>query len=136
MRTYQRGLAVVCLLYVILVVGANVECAPKYFERADVIVLLVGATSLGIALFWASLADNDADRVTGSLASAGLAGLMLQPDFVIAIVPLAIVGALRLPRRTALRVSISLAAPLVLLAAAAAPYVGEGYVRPEQLLCL
>src|SRR5207244_2754457 len=76
-RRQHAVLAALAGTFVALVVAANVGCAPKYFERADVLLMLALAVVIAVALAWAARADNDARRVLGSLSSAGVAGLFV-----------------------------------------------------------
>jgi len=73
----QQIAGVLCFALVALVVGANLGCAPKYFQRGDVIALLALGLFDGVLLLGASSGDSDTHRVVGVAASASAATLFL-----------------------------------------------------------
>jgi hypothetical protein len=139
MTPVQRLHAVVAAIaaaFVALVVAANVSCAPTYFERADVLLMLALAVVFAVALAWAALADSDVRRVVGSLSSAGVVGLFVGTASIpLLFTPLALVGAARLARQPALRRAGALAAVLVAIAGFVLPYLGQSAMSSDEFRC-
>ena len=73
----QQIAGVLCFALVALIVAANLGCAPKYFQRGDVIALLAIGLLDGVLLLGASSGDSDTHRVAGVAASASAATLFL-----------------------------------------------------------
>lgn len=136
MRALQWVLVAFALAFLTLVIVANRGCAPKYFQRGDVIALLLLSLVFAVALAWSAAGDADLRRSAGSLASAGLAAVFLStvslPMFV---APLAVVGAMRLPRDRVLRLRTEIALPLVVLGVWALETFGQSTVAPERFIC-
>jgi hypothetical protein len=88
-----------CLGLVGLIVVANLGCAPKYFQRGDVIALLAIGLVDAVLLLGASAGDSDAHRSLGVAASASAAALFLATASIpVLFAPVAIAGAFRLPK--------------------------------------
>jgi len=129
-------LALLALALVVLIVGVNMGCAPKYFQRGDVSGLLGLAIIYAALLAWAALGDTDQRRGVGAVSSAGLAALFLSTVSVpVLAAPAAIVGALRLPRSSALRGGLIIALPGIVLLTFAVVFVGALGVTSAQATC-
>jgi len=128
---------VVCALaFVAIVIVANRDCAPKYFQRGDVLALLSLTVLFAAALTWAGAGETDDRRGVGSLASVGLAAVFLSTaSFPMLVAPIAVVGALRLPRGRAVRWGAAAALPVVVLAVWALVLVAQSTVAPAQFIC-
>jgi len=101
----QQIVGVLCLGVVALIVVANLGCAPKYFQRGDVIALVVIGLVDAVLLLGASSGDTDTHRAVGVGASASSVALFLSTASIpVLAAPLAIVGVFRLPRSRRLRV--------------------------------
>src|SRR5712691_7428523 len=99
MRRLQIVIAGLALFYLVLLVGTNLGCAPKYFLRADVLAgLAVTVCALGLLAF-AVGGEEDSRRIAGIAGCGLLAGLWAQPDLTVLATPVAIAGCLRLPSR-------------------------------------
>jgi len=134
MRKLQTVIAGVGLLYLALLIGTNLGCAPKYFLRADVLAGLaftVGALGL---LAFAVGGDEDVRRIAGIGGCGLLAGLWAQPDITVLATPVAIAGCLRLPRRDLfwLALFVGALAPIV---GHVLPDVGTFLLSPDQFRC-
>lgn len=135
MRTLQAVVGLCALAFVVLVLVANRDCAPTYFERGDVLALLCLAVVFSGILAWASARDTDPRRSAGSLASAGVAAIFLSTASLPTLVaPIALAAALRLPRGAAPRLGTEIALPLVVLAALGLVLLGQTTV-PAQFRC-
>ena len=135
-RRLHAVLALLALAFVALVVGANAACAPKYFQRGDVIALLVLAVGYALLLAWASLSDGDKRRAIGAASSAGLAALFLSTVSIpMLAAPLAIAGSLRLPRSATPRRLLILAIPAIVLLTFALPAAATFAMTPDQFRC-
>jgi hypothetical protein len=129
-------LALVALALVVLIVGVNMGCAPKYFQRGDVAALLGLAISYAALLAWATLGDSDRRRAVGAVSSAGLAALFLSTVSIpVLAAPAAIVGAFRLPRSSDLRRGLIVALPGIVLLTLAVVFVGALGVTSAQATC-
>ena len=136
MRAIHLALALLATGFVLLVVGANVACAPKYFQRGDVIVLLGLGIGYAVVLGWAFLADDDNRRAIGATGSAGLAALFLSTGSIpVLAVPIAIIGTFRLPRSREMRRLVLLALPLIILATFGLLFLGQLGMTPNQFVC-
>jgi len=136
LRAVHAILAGLALAFVLLVVVANQGCAPKYLQRGDVIGLLSLAVEYGVLLGWASLGDSDVHRAVGAASSAGLAALFISTlSIPLLAAPLAIAGALRLPRARRPRALLFVAYPVLIFATIAVPYIGQLGVTPDQFRC-
>ncbi len=136
MRMLHAALAILALALVALIVGANLGCAPKYFQRGDVITLLALAIIYAALLAWAALGDTDQRRAVGAISSAGVAALFLSTVSIpVLAAPAAIVGAFRLPRSAALRRGLIVALPVVVLLTFAVVFLGALGVTSAQATC-
>src|SRR2546427_5029432 len=134
MRKLQTVIAGLGLLYLALLIGANLGCAPKYFLRADVLAgLAVTVSALGL-LGFAVGGDEDGRRIAGIAGCGLLAGLWAQPDITVVATPIAIAGCLRLPRRDLFWLALFVAA-LAPMVGHLLPDVGTFLLSPEQFRC-
>ena len=132
----QQIAGVLCFALVALVVAANLGCAPKYFQRGDVIAGLALGLFDGILLLGASSGDSDTHRVVGVAASAGATALFLATASIpVLFAPLAIAGAFRLPRSGRQRVAGFVAIPFGIIGTAALVYFGQSFVSASQFIC-
>jgi hypothetical protein len=135
-RAIHLALALLAMGLVLLVVLANRDCAPKYFQRGDVIVLLGLGVAYAVVLGWAYLGDTDQRRAVGAAASGGLAALFLSTaSLPVLAVPVAIIGTFRLPRSVGMRRWLLLALPLVVLVTFGLLVLGQSRLTPDQFLC-
>lgn len=120
----------------VLIVSANLGCAPKYFQRGDVVALLGLAVIYAVLLARAALADTDDRRAIGAVSSAGLAALFLSTVSIpVLAAPAAIVGVFRLPRSSTLRRWVIVALPLIVLLTFAVVFLGALGVTSAQATC-
>jgi len=132
----QQIAGVLCFALVALVVGANLGCAPKYFQRGDVIALLAIGVLDGILLLGASSGDSDMHRVVGMAASASAATLFLSTVSIpVLFAPVAIAGAFRIARSGRLRAIGLFAIPGAIVGTAAIVFLGELLVTADQFRC-
>ena len=132
----QQIAGVLCFALVALIVAANLGCAPKYFQRGDVIAGLALGLFDGILLLGASSGDSDTHRVVGVAASAGATALFLATASIpVLFAPLAIAGAFRLPRSGRQRVAGFVAIPFGIIGTAALVYLGQSFVSASQFIC-
>jgi len=132
----QQIAGVLCFALVALIIAANLGCAPKYFQRADVLALLVIGLLDGVLLLGASSGDSDTHRVVGVAASAGAATLFLATVSIpVLFAPLAIAGAFRLPRSGRQRIAGFVAIPFGIIGTAALVYFCQGLVSASQFIC-
>ena len=87
MRKLQTVIAGLGLLYLALLIGANLGCAPKYFLRADVLAGLAVTICALVLLAFAVRGEDDARRIAGIAGCGLLAGLWAQPDFTVVATP-------------------------------------------------
>src|SRR5258708_9197357 len=121
----QRTVAALSLAFVGLVVIANASCAPKYFQRADVALLLALAVVDAFLLFDAASGDTDRHRVVGVAASASAATLFAATlSIPVLFAPLGLAGMARFPRSPGLRWSMAIVIPAALLITTGAVYGG------------
>jgi hypothetical protein len=131
----QQIIGVLCLGLVALIVAANIGCAPKYFQRGDVIALLAIGVIDAVLLLGASSGDSDAHRAIGVGASASAFALFLSTVSIPALfAPLAIAGTFRIPRSHGLRRMLVLI-PVAILATAALEIIGQSFVSADQFRC-
>jgi len=132
----QQIAGVLCFALVALIVAANLGCAPKYFQRGDVIALLAIGLLDGVLLLGASSGDSDTHRVAGVAASASAATLFLATVSIpVLFAPVAIAGAFRIARPGRLR-AIGLAAiPPAIVVTAATIFLSEALVTADQFRC-
>lgn len=136
MRAIHLALALLATGFVLLVVGANLDCAPKYFQRGDVIALLGLGIGYALVLVWAFLDDTDTRRAVGATSSAGLAALFLSTaSLPLLAAPIAIIGIFRLPRSGEMRRWVLLALPVTILATFGLLFIGQLGMRPDQFQC-
>jgi hypothetical protein len=136
MRAIHLALAVLAAALVLLIILANLSCAPKYFQRGDVIALLGLGLVYAVVLGWAYFGDADGRRAVGSTGSAGLAALFLSTGSLpVLAVPIAVIGTLRLPRSIGMRRWVMLAIPLVVLATFGLLVLGQSGLTPDQFRC-
>ena len=134
MRRLQTVIAGLGLLYLALLIGTNLGCAPKYFLRADVLAgLAVTVCALGLLAF-AVGGDEDGRRIAGIGGCGLLAGLWAQPDITVLATPIAIAGCLRLPRRDLFGLALFVAA-LAPIVGHVLPDVGTFLLSPDQFRC-
>src|SRR6476646_596426 len=132
----QQIAGVLCFALVALIVAANLGCAPKCFQRGDVIAGLALGLFDGILLLGASSGDSDTHRVVGVAASAGATALFLATVSIpVLFAPLAIAGAFRLPRSGRQRVAGFVAIPFGIIGTAALVYFGQSFVSASQFIC-
>lgn len=132
----QQIVGVLCLGFVALVIVANLSCAPKYFQRGDVIALLAFGLVDAVLLLGASWDDSDAHRFVGSAASASAAALFLSTVSIPVLgAPLALVGMLRLPRSRTVRIRLAVGIPLAILLTAGLVALGQSFVSADQFRC-
>jgi len=132
----QQIAGVLCFALVVLIVAANLGCAPKYFQRGDVIAGLALGLFDGILLLGASSGDSDTHRVVGVAASAGATALFLATASIpVLFAPLAIAGAFRLPRSGRQRVAGFVAIPFGIIGTAVLVYFGQSFVSASQFIC-
>jgi len=136
LRVAQQIAGVLCFGLVALVVAANLGCAPKYFQRGDVIALLAVGVLDGVLLLGASSGDSDTHRVLGVAASASAATLFLATISIPALfAPIAIAGAFRIARTGPLRAIGLIAIPCAIAGTAAVVFLGELLVTADQFRC-
>jgi hypothetical protein len=136
MRAIHLALALLAAGLVLLIILANLSCAPKYFQRGDVIALLGLGVAYAVVLGWAYLDDTDGRRAVGATSSAGLAALFLSTaSLPVLAVPVAVIGAFRLPRSIGMRRWVTLAIPLVVLATFGLLVLGQRGMTSDQFLC-
>lgn len=136
LATVQRIVSGLSLGFIALVLVANRSCAPNYFQRADVVVLLLLAGADAVLLLGAASGDRDRHRAVGAAASVSVATLFAATFSIpILFAPLAIAGAFRFPRSPGLRWSMGLVIPAAILVTARAVFVGTTLVTPEQFRC-
>ena len=127
---------VLCFALVALIVAANLGCAPKYFQRGDVIALLALGLFDGVLLLGASSGDSDTHRVVGVAASASAATLFLAAVSIpVLFAPVAIAGAFRIARSGRLRAIGLIAIPGAMVGTAAILFLGELLVTADQFRC-
>jgi hypothetical protein len=132
----QQIAGVLCFALVALIVAANLGCAPKYFQRGDVIAGLAIGLLDGVLLLGASSGDSDTHRVAGVAASASAATLFLATVSIpVVFAPVAIAGAFRIPRPGRLRAIGLVAIPLAIVVTAATIFLSEALVTADQLRC-
>ena len=129
MRKLQTVIAGLGLLYLALLIGANLGCAPT-----DVLAGLAVTICALVLLAFAVRGEDDARRIAGIAGCGLLAGLWAQPDFTVVATPVAIAGCLRLPRRELLALALVVAAvaPIV---GHVLPDVGTFLLSPDQFRC-
>ena len=136
LRVVHAVLAVLGLAFILLVVVANAGCAPKYFQRGDVIAGLALAMEYAVLLAWASLGDSDGQRAVGALSSAGLGAVFVSTASVpLLAAPLAVIGAFRLPRLRRPRWSVIVGLPIVIVASYGVPHLAALGLSPDQFRC-
>jgi hypothetical protein len=132
----QQVAGVLCLGLVGLIVAANLDCAPKYFQRGDVIALLAIGVIDAVLLLGASSGDSDAHRLLGTAASASAAALFLATVSIpVLFAPVALVGAFRLPAHGRQRVTAIVAIPGAIIGTAALLMFGQMFVTAAQFRC-
>jgi hypothetical protein len=132
----QQIAGVLCFALVALIIAANLGCVPKYFQRADVLALLVIALLDGVLLLGASSGDSDMHRAIGVATSASAATLFLATVSIpVLFAPVAIAGAFRIPRSGRLRAIGLVAIPCAIVVTAAVVFLSEGLVTADQLRC-
>jgi len=132
----QQIAGVLCFALVALIVAANLGCAPKYFQRGDVIALLAIGLLDGVLLLGASSGDSDTHRVAGVAASASAATLFLATvSIAVLFAPVAIAGAFRIARPGRLRAIGLVAIPLAIVVTAATIFLSEALVTADQFRC-
>lgn len=136
LRVVQQIAGVLCFALVALIVAANLGCAPKYFQRSDVIALLAIGLLDGILLLGASSGDSDTHRDVGVAASASAATLFLATVSIpVLFAPVAIAGAFRIARSGRLRAIGLIAIPCAIIGTAAVIFLGELLVTADQFSC-
>lgn len=132
----QRLAGVLCFALVALIVAGNLGCAPKYFQRGDVIALLAIGLIDAVLLLGASSAESDAHRLLGVIASASAASLFLATASIpVLFAPLAIAGAFRLPRSRRPRAAAFVTIPFGIIGTATLVYFGQSFVSASQFIC-
>jgi hypothetical protein len=132
----QQIAGVLCFALVALIVAANLGCAPKYFQRGDVIALLALGLLDGILLLAASSGDCDTYRVMGVAASASAATLFLATASIpVLFAPVAIAGAFRIARPRRLRAIGLVVIPCAIVVTAATVFLSEALVTADQFRC-
>jgi len=133
-RRLQTVIAGVGLLYLALLIGTNLGCAPKYFLRADVLAgLAVTVCAIGLLAF-AIGGDGVGRRIAGIGGCGLLAGLWAQPDITVLATPVAIAGCLRLPRRDLFWLALFVVA-LAPIVGHVLPDIGTFLLSPDQFRC-
>ncbi len=136
MRTLHAVLAALAIAFMLIVMTANRECAPKYYQRGDVLALLGLSLLFAALLLWAASEDSDLRRSVGALSSAGLAALFFSTASIPLLVsPLAVAGALRLPRPSVARWRVVALIPVVIAVTIGLPYLGQSGMSPDQFRC-
>jgi hypothetical protein len=139
----MRGLSVVqlitgvlCLALVGLIVVANLGCAPKYFQRGDVIALLAIGLVDAVLLLGAASGDSDTHRSVGVGASVSAGMLFLFTASIPALfAPIAIAGAFRSPHGGGRRLRALLLIPAAMFATVALLLLGQSFVSASQFTC-
>lgn len=132
----QQIAGVLCFALVALIVAANLGCAPKYFQRGDVIALLAIGLLDGVLLLGASSGDSDTHRVVGMATSASAATVFLATASIpVLFAPVAIAGAFRIPRPGRLRAIGLVAIPSAIVVTAATVFLSEALMTADQLRC-
>lgn len=132
----QQIAGVLCLALVGLIVAANLGCAPKYFQRGDVIALLAIGLVDAVLLLGASSGDSDQHRLLGVAGSASAAALFLATASIPTLfAPVAIAGAFRSPRSGRQRVTALIAIPVAIIGTAALLFAGQALVTADQFRC-
>jgi hypothetical protein len=136
LRLLHAALALVATAFVVLIVRANLDCAPKYFQRGDVIALLSLGVVYAFVLSWAALGDTDTRRAIGATGSAGLTALLISTaSLPLLAAPIAIVGIFRLPRSGETRRRLLLALPAMVLVTFGLIYLGQLGMTSDQFVC-
>jgi hypothetical protein len=113
-----------------------VGCAPKYFQRSDVLVGLGLAIAYGTALGWSAMGDGDQRRTIGAAASAGLAVVFASTlSIPLLAAPFAIAGAFRLPRATKSRWLLLMLILAIVLLTIALIRIGSSGLTSDQIRC-
>ncbi|MDQ6857948.1 MAG: hypothetical protein M3Z65_03020 [Chloroflexota bacterium] len=132
----QQLTGVLCLGLVGLVVAANLSCAPKYFQRGDVIAMLAIALIDAILLLGAASGDSDTHKTVGLAAAVSAAMLFLfTASIPVLFTPVAIAGAFRSPRARGARIRALLLIPAAIIGTAALLYFGQSFVTADQFRC-
>ena len=125
LRTLHAVLGVTCFAFIALLIVANAlsGCKPDFLVRPEVIAWIALAAGLGLVLLHAAAGDTDQHRLTGSLSSAAMTGMLLGTISIpVLAAPLALIGCFRLPRSRGLRLLLGVLALAALPAAIALPY--------------
>jgi succinate dehydrogenase hydrophobic anchor subunit len=132
----QQITGVLCFGFVGLIIAANLSCAPKYFQRGDVLAGLAIGLLDAVLLLGASSGESDTHRLLGVTASASAATLFLATASIpVLFAPVAIAGAFRLPRSGRQRATALIAVPLAIVGTAALLFFGQGFVTADQFRC-
>ncbi|MDP9245903.1 MAG: hypothetical protein M3O64_04545 [Chloroflexota bacterium] len=132
----QQITGVLCLGLVGLIVVTNLGCAPKYFQRGDVIAGLAIGLLDAILLLGAASGDSDTHTTIGVAASVSAAALFLSTVSIpVLFAPLAIAGAFRSPLARGARIRALLLIPVAITATIAMILIGQTFVTAAQFRC-
>jgi hypothetical protein len=132
----QQIAGVLCLALVGLIVAANLGCAPKYFQRGDVIAMLAIGMVDAILLLGAASGEADTHKSIGVAASVSAAMLFLFTGSVpVLFAPLALAGAFRSPHRRGARIRALVLMPAAIIATVALLNFGQSFVTADQFRC-
>jgi hypothetical protein len=132
----QQIAGVLCVALVGLIVAGNLGCAPKYFERGDVIAMLAIGVVDAILLLGAASGDTDTHTLVGAVASVSAAMLFLFTGSIpVLFAPIAIAGAFRSPRARRARIGALVLMPAAIIATVALLYFGQTFVTASQFRC-
>lgn len=132
----QQLVGVLCLGLVALVIVANLGCAPKYFQRGDVIALLAIGIVDAVLLLGASSGDSDTHRAIGVGASASAVALFLSTASIpVLAAPLAVASVFQMRRSHQLRWRVLLLIPMAILVTAGLVVIGQSFVSADQFRC-
>ena len=132
----QQITGVLCLGLVGLIVAANLGCAPKYFQRGDVIAGLAIGLLDAILLLGAASGDSDTHKTLGVAASASAAMLFLSTASIpVLFAPVAIAGVFRLPRARGAKIRAFVLMPAAIIGTVALLYFGQSFVTAAQFTC-
>lgn len=132
----QQITGVLCLGLVGLIVAANLGCAPKYFQRGDVMAMLAIGLIDAVLLLGAASGDTDTHRSVGVAASASAGMLFLFTASIPALfAPIALAGAFRSPHAGGLRRRALLLIPAAMFGTVALLLVAQSFVSASQFTC-
>ena len=132
-RAYDLSLAAAALAVLLAIFAFNLSCAPTYYLRADVIAIAIVISGIVITLLWAGTRETEGSRVA---SVAGSAALLTVLTYTLPLAtPLALPGAVRVPKSHSATVVAALLAILAVLLARGLPAAGQFLMTGAQFLC-